>query len=75
MEERIQGDRYLIRTKIGDFEIVAAELETTYDENQHCNYVQAFDQNGQVIAYFEDVEFWLLVDGRQKMLYKTTNQE
>lgn len=70
MDERIQGDRYLIRTKIGDFEIVAAELETTYDENQHCNYVQAFDRGGQVIAYFEDVEFWLLIDGRQKICTK-----
>ena len=75
MDERIQGDRYLIGTKIGDFEIVAAELETTYDEKQHCDYAQAFDQYGQVIAYFKNVVFWLLVDGNQKMLYKTTNQE
>lgn len=68
MNERVQGDRYLIRTKTSEYDIVATELETTYDENQHCDYVQAFDQDGKVIAYFKDVEYWLLVDGRQKML-------
>lgn len=73
--ENVNGNEYWVVTREGSFYIVANYLDIDYDEKQQCDYVQAFDQDGQVIAYFKDVEFWLLIDGKQKMLYKATNQE
>ena len=61
-------NKYCIETKYGKYVIEAAELETCYDEKQGVEYVSAFDEGGQCVAYLKEVIWWLLINPNNKIM-------
>lgn len=57
--ENVNGNEYWVVTREGSFYIVANYLDIDYDEKQQCDYVIAYDEEDQSIAYFKNVLFWI----------------
>ncbi len=60
-------NRYRIETEYGQFIVEAAEMTTEYDKEGGFDYVIAFDKNGQAVAYFKKVIWWMLISDQNKM--------
>lgn len=60
-------NKYIIETEYGRFIVEAAELTTEYDKEGGFDYVMAFDENGQVVAYYKKVIWWMIINGQNKM--------
>lgn len=52
-------NKYSIYTAYGLFVVEAAELNAETDAERKISYVLAFDCDGEVIAYFENV-YWYM---------------
>ena len=63
-------NKYIIETEYGRFIVEAAELTTEYDKEGGFDYVMAFDENGQVVAYYKKVIWWMIINGQNKMKVK-----
>lgn len=55
-------NKYTISTMHGMFVIEAAELTAEVEKERKISYVLAFDCDGEAIAYFEDV-YWYMKQG------------
>lgn len=60
-------NRYLIETECGRFIVEAAEMTTEYDKEGGFDCVIAFDENGQAVAYYKRVRWWMLISDQNKM--------
>lgn len=60
-------NRYHIETEYGRFIVEAAEMTTEYDKEGGFDYVIAFDENGQAVAYYKRVRWWMLISDKNKM--------
>ena len=55
-------NKYTIHTMYGTFIVEAAELTAEVEKERKISYVLAFDENGQAVAYFENV-YWYMKHG------------
>ena len=60
-------NKYVIGTEYGQYRVEAAELTTEYDKEGGFDYVMAFDENGQAVAYYKKVIWWMIINGQNKM--------
>ncbi len=60
-------NKYIIVTEYGQYRVEAAELTTEYDKEGGFDYVMAFDENGQAVAYYKRVIWWMLISDQNKM--------
>ena len=60
-------NRYHIVTEYGQFVVEAAELMTRHDKEWGINYIIAYGENGQTVAYYQRVIWWMLISDKNKM--------
>lgn len=60
---------YTVCTDDGTFQVEAAELTTEVEKERKISYVLAFDENGQAIAYFENVHYYIKQGENNKIRY------
>lgn len=60
-------NRYHIVTEYGQYIVKAAEMTTEYDKEGGFDYVIAFDETGQSVAYFKRVIWWMIINGQNQM--------
>lgn len=60
---------YTVCTEDGSFQVEAAEIEVKTDKERSVCYMVAFDENGEAIAYFENVHYYLKHGENNKIKY------
>lgn len=62
-------NKYSIYTAYGLFVVEAAELTAETDAERKISYVLAFDCDGEAIAYFENVHYYIKHGENNKIRY------
>ena len=60
---------YTVCTDDGSFQVEAAELTAEVEEKRGISYLLAFDENGDAIAYFENVHYYIKHGENNKIKY------
>ena len=60
---------YTVCTDDGEFQVEAAELTAEVEKERKISYLLAFDENGQAIAYFENVHYYIKHGENNKIRY------
>ena len=59
-------NKYIVVTEYAQYKVEAAELTTEYEKDGGFDYVIAFDETGQSVAYFKRVIYWMRVKGENE---------
>lgn len=60
---------YTVCTDDGEFQVEAAELEVNVENERKVSYLNAFDEKGESIAYFENVHYYIKHGENNKIRY------
>ena len=60
---------YTVCTDDGEFQVEAAELEVNIEKERSISYLNAFDENGESIAYFENLHYYIKHGENNKIRY------